>query len=148
TPIAFLRVPIEGLVLVALVLVLPRRAAGLTAAIVGLLLAFVTLSKIVNIGFYEALNRPFNPSADWSYFQSAQGLLFLSVGQTESTLLIVGTIVLGISVILFTPLAMLRLTRLVVAHRTGSIRSVVALAAVWALCAAFGLQFVSNTPIA
>jgi len=48
----------------------------------------------------------------------------------------------------FTPLAVMRLSRLAARHRTTSIRTVTALGVVWILCAVFGVQFVSNAPVA
>jgi phosphatidylglycerophosphate synthase len=148
TPGAFVRIPLEGLLVVAVVLVLPPRARRLVAALVGVILGPLTIVKILDMGFFEALGRPFNPADDWGYFGSAVGLLRDSIGRTAANLSLVGAGVLVVVVLVGTPLSVLRLTRLVDRHRTTSIRAVTALGVVWILCAAFGLQMVTGAPIA
>src|SRR3954447_10711764 len=65
TPAAFARVPIEGLVLVAAGLLLPRRARRIAAPAAGLALGLLTLVKVLDAGFYDVLDRPFDPVRDW-----------------------------------------------------------------------------------
>ena len=55
---------------------------------------------------------------------------------------------LVVAVLVLTTLAVLRLTRVAAGHRRTSLRAVMALGAVWALCWAFGAQLVSGAPIA
>src|SRR5207342_982170 len=62
---AFVRLPVEILVLVAVALVLPPWPPRIVATIAGLLLSVLTLDKILNIAMYEELNRAFNPLNDW-----------------------------------------------------------------------------------
>lgn len=148
TPIVLVRIPLEGLVVLALVLVLPRRAKGVVAAIVGVLLALVTILKILDMGFFEALGRPFNPVNDRGYLGSAVGLLGDSIGRRDALVLLIGAGILVVAVLLFTPLAVLRLTRLAGRHRATSIRAVTALGVVWSLFAVLGVHIASDTPIA
>jgi hypothetical protein len=148
TPGAFVRIPIEALILVAVVLVLPRRSRLIVAAVVGTLLGLLTILKIIDMGFFEAINRPFNPTADWSYFGSAEGLLSLSIGRTKAVVFLIAAAVVGVAVLVFTPLAVVRLTRLAARHRRTSIRGVTALAVVWALFAVFGAHIGASAPIA
>ena len=60
SPAAFLRLPVELLVLVALVLVLPERLRGTVAVLAGLAAAVVTAFKLLDIGFGQAMcsNKP------------------------------------------------------------------------------------------
>ena len=81
-PGAFVRIPIEGLVIVALSVILPPRARRILAIVVGLALGLLTVVKILDIGFFVELDRPFNPVTDWSFFGPAAGVLRDSVGQT------------------------------------------------------------------
>ncbi len=145
---AFLRIPIEGLVLIATLVILPAKARTIVAALAGAILGLLTAVKIVDMGFFEAINRPFNPAADWSYFQSAEGLLSVSIGRTKAILFLTAAGILGAAVLVFTPLALVRLARLAARHRTTSIRTVAAFGVVWILCAVFAAQFVSDTPVA
>ena len=148
TPTAFVRIPVEGLVLVAVVVVLPRRARWITAAVIGTLLGVVAVVKLVNMGFYEAINRPFNPTADWSYFQSAEGLLGVSIGRTKAIVFLTLAGVVGAAVLIFTPLAVVRLSRLLARHRTTSLRTVGALGIVWILAAVVGVHVMSGVSVA
>ena len=66
-PAAFARIPLEGLLVVALVLVVPPRARRMMAALVGVGLGLLTILKILDMGFFVALGRPFNPVTDFSY---------------------------------------------------------------------------------
>jgi hypothetical protein len=55
---------------------------------------------------------------------------------------------LGAAVLVFTPLALLRLSRLAAQHRTTSLRTVTALGMIWILCALLGVQVASDAPVA
>jgi hypothetical protein len=147
-PVAFLRIPLEGLLVVALVLVLPPRARRIVAALVGVVLGLLTIVKILDMGFFETLGRPFNPATDWSYSGTALETLRDSVGRTGANVAVVGAAVLVVAVLVLTTLSVLRLTRLAARHRTWSFRAVTALAVVWVLCSVFGVQLVTGAPIA
>jgi hypothetical protein len=148
TPAVFVRIPVEGLLLAALVLVLRGRAAGVVMAVIGVLLGLLALVKILDMVFFVALNRPFNPVIDRSYVGSAVSLLGDAIGRHDAIVFLVVFVVVGIAVLVFTPLSVLRLGRLLTRHRTTSLRTVAALGVVWILCAVFGVQFVAAAPVA
>ncbi len=147
-PGAFVRLPVEGLIVLAVVLVLPVKPSRIVAALVGILLGLLAVLKILDMGFFEAFDRPFNPLTDRSYFGPALGLLRDSIGRPGAIGGVVLAAVLGIAILVFTPLSVLRLTRLAADHRTGALRTVIALGVVWVLCAALGAQVVPGAPIA
>ena len=62
-----MRLPLEGLVLIAVAIVLPATARRLLAGVVGPLLALVVILKILDIGFFATFDRPFDPYQDLSY---------------------------------------------------------------------------------
>ena len=74
-PAALVRIPVEGLVLlVALACVLPRRRAhGCVAVVAGLVLGLLTVVRVLDMGFFAVLDRPFDPVDDWGYLGSAVG---------------------------------------------------------------------------
>ena len=148
TPGAFVRLPIEGLVVVALALVLPANARRLLACVVGPVLGLLVIVKILDMGFFEAFDRPFDPIADGSYTGIGIETLRDSIGRTQANLAVAGAAVLGVGVLVITTLAVLRLTRVAAGHRRWSLTAVTALGVVWVLCWAFGAQFVSYAPIA
>ena len=71
SPGAFVRLPVEGLIVLAVVLVLPFKPSRIVAALVGILLGLLAVLKILDMGFFEAFDRPFNPLTDRSYFGPA-----------------------------------------------------------------------------
>ena len=67
TPSAFVRLPLEGLVVIALALALPATARRLLAWVVGPALGLLVIVKILDFGFFTTFDRPFDPVGDWSY---------------------------------------------------------------------------------
>jgi phosphatidylglycerophosphate synthase len=148
TPGAFARIPLEGLLLLALVLVLPDRTRRVIALLAGLLLGTLTLVKVLDMGFLAVLDRPFDPVADWGYLRPALGVLRDSVGPTGATAMAVGAGVLALVVLVAMPLSVLRLSRLAVRHRRSSTRTVVVLAAAWLGLAGLGVQLPPGADVA
>ncbi len=148
TPSAFVRIPLEGLVVVALALTLPATARRLLAWIVGPVLGVLVIVKILNIGFLATFDRPFDPVGDWSYTGIGIETLRESIGGTSANLAVVGAAVLCVGVFVLMTLAVLRLTRVAAVHRRWSLQAVAALGVVWVLCWVFGAQLVSGAPVA
>ena len=148
TPSAFVRLPIEGLVVIGLALVLPPGARRVLACIAGPILGLLVIVKVLDMGFFEAFDRPFDPVADGSYTGIGIETLRDSIGRTQANLLVAGAGLLAIAVLVLTTLALLRLTRVAAGHRREALPAVTALGAVWVLCWAFGASLVSYAPIA
>ena len=146
TPSAFVRVPLEGLVLIAVALVLPATPRRILACIVGPVLALVVILKILDIGFFAAFDRPFDPYQDSSYAGIGSETLRASIGRSDANLVIAGVAVLVVALLALMTLAVLRVTRVAAGHRRWSLRAVTALGVVWVLCWAFGAHLVSDTP--
>ena len=148
TPGAFFRIPVEALLLAGLALVLPVWPRRAVATVVGLLLAALTLVKILDMGFFAAFDRPFNVVTDRGYLGDGVSLVEDIVGPVGANLAMVAAVVLLLAIIVGLPLALVRLTGLVARHRTWSVRAVVAVAAVWVLGALSGLQVAPAGPVA
>lgn len=146
--IAFLRFPLEGFILIAAAAVVPPRVRRVLVWVVGPLIGLVILLKILNIGFFAAFDRPFDPYQDVSYTGVGVETLRASLGDGQANLILamVGLLFIGLPVL--ATLAVRRLTRIAAEHRIWSLRAVAGLAAVWALCWALGAQVLSHTPIA
>jgi phosphatidylglycerophosphate synthase len=145
---AFLRIPIEGLVLLAVPLVLPVIPRRVLAAIAGLALTLVVVLKVLNYGFFTTFNRPFDPIGDTGSVGIGVTTLRELFGRTEADLIIVG---IGAGVVVLAvllTLAMLRLTKVVADNRRPALRVIGAVGALWALCWVVGAQLISHTPIA
>ncbi|MEP7194704.1 MAG: sulfatase [Actinomycetota bacterium] len=148
TPGAFVRIPLEALLFVGVVLLLPPRAGRIAAVAVGVALGLLAIVKVLDMGFTAALGRPFDPEVDASYFGSAVGVLGDSIGRTSAIVATVAAALAAVAVLVLMPLSVLRLTRIVGRRRATSLRAVTALGVVWALCAVTGVLLVPGAPVA
>jgi hypothetical protein len=148
TPLAFVRIPVEGLVLAALLVLLPARARRVTALVVGAVLGLLTVVRVFDLGFTSALGRPFDPLLDKAYLGSAVSLLGDSVGHDSAVAIVVAAAVVTVVLVVGLPAAMLRLSRVLAARRRTSLQVVVTLSLVWVICAALGLQVGAGSPVA
>ena len=148
TPDAFVRLPIEGVVVLALAVMLPDRVRRPLAVLVGALLSLLLLVKILDVGFITAFDRPFNPVDDWSYAPIGVETLRESIGRTKANVALGAALVVGALVLVLPTLSMLRLSRVAAGHRRVSLQAVASLGVAWALCWALGVQLVSRAPIA
>jgi phosphatidylglycerophosphate synthase len=145
---AFVRLPLEGIVVIALALALPTTARRVLAWVVGPALGLLVIVKVLDLGLYAAFDRPFDPIADWRYTGIGIETLRDSVGPRDAYLVVAGAAMLIVAVLVLTTLAVRRLTRLAAGHRRWSLHAITALGAVWVLCWVFGAQLVSHVPIA
>ena len=144
----FLRLPLEGLVLIALAVVLPptrptRPGCGRRTGP-----HLVVALKVINYGFFKTFNRPFDPIGDTTQLGNGLETMRSLVGRTETNLIEVGVVAGLVVLVVLLTLAVLRLTRVAAANRRWTLRAVAGLGAVWALCWVFGAQLISHTPIA
>ncbi|HEU5271217.1 MAG TPA: hypothetical protein VFU36_14920, partial [Jatrophihabitans sp.] len=147
-PAGFVRIPVEGLLLLALAVLLPVRPRRAVMASLGVLLGLLTLIRILDLGFFEELDRPFNPVIDWGNIAPAVGVLRDSIGRGWTELAVTGALLLVAGLVAAVTLSMLRISRVAARHRGASLRAVAVLGLVWALCAGFGVQLVPGTPVA
>jgi phosphatidylglycerophosphate synthase len=148
TPGAFVRIPVEGLVGAAVLLVLPRRARRVVAASAGVALGLLTLLKILDMGFVAVLGRPFDPLTDWTMFAPALEFVDGSSGRRTAIGAVVAAVALATTVLVLMTWALLWLSRLVHRRRTAASRSLLVLGSAWVLCALLGAQLVPDVPVA
>jgi hypothetical protein len=148
TPGAFLRIPVEALLGVALVLVLPGWPRRIVATLAGVGLGLLTIVKFLDMGFYAVRDRPFDLTLDWILLDDAVAFLGDSIGKNGATAVAIGVVLLLVALLVFMTLAVLRLTRLVVRHNAVATRTVAVLTAIWFVCAVPGVQIVPNVPVA
>src|SRR4029453_7491601 len=114
----------------------------------GVALGLLTIMKILDMGFFAVLARPFDPVLDWILLGSAAEFLTASIGRAGAIGSMAGAAVLATAVLILMTLSVLRLTRLVVRRKTAATRAIVVLAAAWLACAALGAQIVPDVPVA
>jgi phosphatidylglycerophosphate synthase len=145
---AFVRIPVEALLLVAIALVLPPRPRRIVATAGGILVGLLLVDKILNIEFYENVDRAFNPVGDWVSIGPAVGVVRDAIGATATDILLV---LVGIGLILLVvaiTASTVHVTTVAARHRRGTLGGLAVLAAVWGLCAGLSLQFIPGLPVA
>jgi hypothetical protein len=147
-PGALVRIPLEGLIVVALLLLLPPRAGRIAAVAVGVVLGLLTILKLLDMGFYEALGRPFDPVTDSKLLRDAVNTLGKSIGQVGAIAAAVAVVVLAAAMFALLALSMLRLTRVAARHKAATTRAVGVLGIAWVACALLGAQIVPGVPVA
>ncbi len=148
TVTAFLRVPIEGLVLVALAAVLPTIPRRILSGVLGPALALLVILKILDIAFFSAFARPFDLIGDAGDAGIGIETLRSALGRTEANLIVYGGVALAVALLVGMTLAMFRLTRVAAGNRRFSLGAVAGLGAVWLLCSVSGAQLLAHTPVA
>ena len=145
---AFVRIPIEMLVLVAVALVLPPWPRRIVATVAGVLFGLLIFAKFLNMGYYDLLDRAFNPVTDWSEIAQAKGVLQDAIGAKLTTVLAI-VLVIGLALILGAIIAAaIHITAVAARHRRGTVRGLAALTAIWGLSAGLSLQLIPGSPVA
>jgi hypothetical protein len=148
TPAGFLRIPLEGLVLVGLALLLPSRWMRVVATVAGVLLGLVTVVRIFDLGFREALHRPVNPVDDWRLVAPAVDMLSESFGPGWADAAIVGAVLVVVLVPVALTLSVVRVCRTAAHRRRAAAGAVGSLGVVWLVCALVGVQLIPGVPVA
>src|SRR3984957_13735183 len=145
---AFVRIPVELLVLVAVALVLPPWPPRIVAAIAGIFFSVLTVDKVLNMAMYGTVDRAFNPESDWSSIRPAVGVVRDAIG-TAYTNVVLAAIWIAIALLVgVLTVATIHLTAVAARHRRGSVRGLAVLTAIWGLSAGLSLQFTQGFPVA
>ena len=138
TPKAFARIPVEAVVGAAVLLVLPGRLRRIVATLVGVALGVLTVIKVLDMGFFATLSRPFNVIFDWSFLGNGYDFVVGSYGKPAGIGAAVGAIVLLIAVLTLMTLAVRRLASALANAEPHATKAVAAFTVIWFVCAGFG----------
>ncbi|WP_448612611.1 sulfatase-like hydrolase/transferase [Modestobacter sp. URMC 112] len=148
TPTTFLRIPVEVLVLVGLALLLPPHRLRTVAAVVGVLLGLLAVVRLLDLGFRQALHRPFNPVADWKLLGPGVDTLRESLGEGRADAAVVGAAVLVVALPVVVTLSVMRICRTAAYRRTAAARMGGSLAVLWLVAVLLGTQVAPGVPFA
>ncbi|MGV9232648.1 sulfatase [Streptomyces nigra] len=137
---SFLRLPVEAIVLAAVLPVLPSRARRITAAVLGVFIGLTAVLKCLDMGFRETLARPFDLVFDWVLLADAADFLKDSLGRTGEVLAVIVVILATVALLVLSALAMTRLANVLARHRPLALRTTLVLGVVWILCFTLGVQ--------
>lgn len=149
-PVAFLRLPVEGLVLVGVALALGSRPRLRRWVLwgVGVALALLLLVRLLDQGFRKGFFRRFNLVSDWRYSGSGLDLLTDTLGRPVAVVAAVAVVLLVVGLVVGLPLALMRLAGVVDRHRREFARGAGALAVVWVILALVGVAWRPGVPVA
>ncbi|HEY5847367.1 MAG TPA: CDP-alcohol phosphatidyltransferase family protein [Microlunatus sp.] len=99
TPGLRLALPVEAMLAVAILLILPGGARRVVVPVIGVAFGLLTVLKIIDLGFYAALARPFDLLFDWSLFGNGFDFLRGSYGMVAAVLAVVVALVVACSVV-------------------------------------------------
>jgi phosphatidylglycerophosphate synthase len=147
-PGAFARLPLELLVIVAVTALLPATPRRVLAVVVGAVLSVLVLVKILDIAFFTAFDRPFDPIDDLSYAGIGVETLRDAVGESTANLAVAGAVVVCIAALVVLVLALLRLTRVAAGHRGWALGAAATLGVVWVVLRVLGAPVASTSAAA
>jgi phosphatidylglycerophosphate synthase len=141
-PGAFVRLPLELLVLVALGSLLPAVPRRVLAAVVGAVLGVLVIVRVLDMGFFTLFDRPFLPIDDSTQWRNGIETMRDSIGRSTANLIVDFVVVFVVALLGLSMWAVLRVTRAAAGHRTRVLQVAAALAVVWV-----GLR-VADAPVA
>jgi hypothetical protein len=147
-PGAFLRIPIEGILGAAILIVLPERWRRRVAIPLGLGLAVLTVLKVINVGFLSVLSRRFDPVLDWPLLGDGYNALTATNGKSTADAAVAGAALLTVGLLTLITLAVVRLSRVMPRYRKPASRTVLAASAAWVAFALVGTTLYPGAPVA
>ena len=145
--IGMLFVPLEGVLIAAALLVLPRRAGRVLTVLVGVLLGVHAVLTVLDIGFLAVLARPFDPFADWGLTDSLIELLSGSLGRPGAVAAVIACAVLVGGLLVAVIFAARRCAAALIRHRTRASRVLAALVPVCLVSMLVAAQIVPGVPV-
>src|SRR6185503_18692328 len=102
---AFVRLPLEILVVIALGAVLPAVPRRVVAVLAGVLLGVLVFVRVLDVGFITAFARPFDPVSDSAYVGIGIETLRDAIGRASANIAVIAIAALVIALLLIPALA-------------------------------------------
>jgi phosphatidylglycerophosphate synthase len=128
---AFVRLPLELLLLVALGMVLPAAPRRVLAVIVGTVLAVLVVVRVLDMGFFTLFDRPFLPVDDLSQWRNGIETMRDSIGRSTANLVVDFVAVFVVALVAASVWGLLRVTRAASDHRRWVLPGVALLGVAW-----------------
>jgi hypothetical protein len=144
----FVSVPLEALVGVAILLLLPVWARPAIATLFGVAVGLLALMKLLDMGLLGILGRPFNPVVDWGLLEDGMRFLAGAIGALPAIGCLAAVVVFSTVVIIVMTWSVQRLSRSLARHDAVVTRTVIVVAALWLAAAVLEIQVVPGVPLA
>lgn len=149
SPLALARVPIECLLALVVLILLPWRWARRTVAIlVAVLLVSATLLAALDRVFAATVGRPFDVVSGWSELGDGYGVVSDSAGTLGAAALLALVTLLVAAGVVAVAASLLHLAHMLRRRRRASLIGAAALMAGWLVLAVVGAQLVAGEPVA
>lgn len=148
TPAAFVRLPLELLVVAAVAAVLPAAPRRVLVVLAGVVLSALVVVKVLDFGFFTAFDRPFKPVDDSAYVGIGIETLRDAIGRSSANLIVIVAAVLVLALLALPVLALRRVTRLAAGHRDWVLRGAALLGVVWMVLRVAGAPVASSSAAA
>ena len=125
-----------------------RGRIRVVAGAIGVLIGLLAIVRLLDLGFHEALHRPFNPVNDWRLLDPALVALRDSFGTGWADAAVVGAVVLVVVVPAAVALSVIRICRVAARRRALTAGTAGSLGVLWVVCALLGVQVVLGAPVA
>ena len=145
---AFVRLPLELVVVVAVAALVPATPRRVLAVVAGAVLSVLVVVKVLDIGFFTAFDRPFKPVDDSGYAAIAVETLRDTVGRSSADLAVAAAVVLVVALLAVPVLALLRVTRVAAGHRGWALRAAAVLGVIWIALRVAGAPVASSSAAA
>jgi hypothetical protein len=103
--------------------------------------------KVLDMGSYWTLDRPFDLVLDWPLLDNARSFMKDSLGNTAAQAATIGVIALVLALPFLTTFAVRRISRLMERDRHTASRTLLVLGTVWITCSTLTLE-VADVPLA
>lgn len=149
SPLALARLPIECLLVLVVLILLPWRWARRTVAILAaVLLVAATILAALDRVFLATVGRPFDVVSGWSELVDGYGVVSDSAGTIGALALLVLVGLVLVAAVVAIAASLLHLARVLGRRRRASLIGASALTAGWIVLALVGAQLVAGEPVA
>lgn len=149
SPLALLRVPLDAVVALVVIVLLPWRfARRIVAILAALLIVLATLSAALDHAFTASVGRPFNVLTGWPELADGYGVVSDSTGSVVAFLLVLLVAVLAVGATAAVAASLLHLAAVLGRRRAPSLIGASAVTAGWLALTLVGAQLVPGEPVA
>ncbi|MDN4599150.1 CDP-alcohol phosphatidyltransferase [Leifsonia virtsii] len=147
--LALVRIPLEAVLALVLLLLLPwRPARRIVAVLLALALVVAALLAALDRVFASTVGRPFDPVGGWKELADGYGVVSDSTGPVGAAALVVLVGIAALAAVALLAAALLRVTRLLVPRRRPALIGAAGVTAGWLVVALVGAQLVPGEPVA
>ena len=149
SPLALVRIPIESIVALVVLMLLPWRwARRLVAAVVAALLVLAAVGAALDRVFEETVGRPFDAATGWPEVVDGYGVVSDSTGSVAAAAILIGVVVVLAGAAVAVAASLLHLARVAAGRRRTTMIGASAVTASWIALALVGTQLVPGDPVA